>query len=135
MVIDYGEGFEPSGKHNKRYLVWPDDVWDLLARIDMYRGRTGDDRFNGKWGIILDRLPRFQAIMQFIMRKNPVGNVVARGNIIESIVGIAYAIASGGHGLVHLVGSAAPTGEWALATGRRAVGTRAAGGRYRFRQR
>ena len=64
------------------------------ARIDFFRGRDSDDRMNTQWVELLEELPKLKK--RFEKSHGSRLSPETRGNVMETVVGIAYAVETSG---------------------------------------
>ena len=94
------EGDAPSTYPPKRWALrgrWTYDClsrWQLGARIDMHRGKASDDLMNADWAKHYDKLHTTTSLYPSILHSPQAISDNTKGNIMETLVGTAYAMAT-----------------------------------------
>lgn len=83
---------------SSKALVFPMSKLSTLAQIDFFRGSCSQDYQNTTWQDVYGRLGTLAAVLLQLGRVPPT-STKGIGNLMETIVGIAYAVASGGNHL------------------------------------
>ena len=87
---------ERGGPNRDGVMIWPSEKSEETAFVDTKREKRGDDKMNVDWGEAYEGLGPFRQVLREVLGIQPASNKKGKGDFVESIVGIAYAVITQG---------------------------------------